>query len=228
MFWSQDESPETTTLPEDVVDLMFALDCKRLPVDHAYALSSALAEAVPWIADEPGLAVHEVHVAASQNGWERPAHGTGSHLQLSRRTKLTVRVPAERIEQLLTDLPGTRLELDGCPLCVGPGKVRPLSRETTLFARYVVADPAADEETFLTAAATELRRMGIQVRKALCGRSAALAAPGGEIHTRSLMLADLTQEESFRLQRLGLGPHRLMGCGVFIPHKGIDAVAKTR
>lgn len=228
MYWSQDDSPETATVPEDVVDLLFALDCKRLPVDHAYALSSALAAAVPWIAEEPGVAVHEVYVAASQNGWERPTHGTGSLLQLSRRTKLRVRVPAQRVEQLLADLPGIRLELEGCPLCIGPGKPQPLSRETTLLARHVVDDPASDEESFLAATASELRSMGIRVRKALCGRSAVLTAPGGGIHTRSLMLADLTQEESFRLQRLGLGPHRLMGCGVFIPHKGIDAVAKTR
>jgi CRISPR/Cas system CSM-associated protein Csm4 (group 5 of RAMP superfamily) len=42
------------------------------------------------------------------------------------------------------------------------------------------------------------------------------------------MLADLKPEESLRLQQQGLGPHRLMGCGIFIPHKGIDAVHKPQ
>jgi hypothetical protein len=41
------------------------------------------------------------------------------------------------------------------------------------------------------------------------------------------MLADLTAEESVRLQEQGLGPLRQMGCGIFIPHKGIDAVKKA-
>ncbi|NCA73146.1 MAG: type I-MYXAN CRISPR-associated protein Cas6/Cmx6, partial [Sphingobacteriia bacterium] len=36
--------------------------------------------------------------------------------------------------------------------------------------------------------------------------------------------AVLTREESIRLQREGLGPHRGLGCGLFIPHKGIDPV----
>jgi hypothetical protein len=42
------------------------------------------------------------------------------------------------------------------------------------------------------------------------------------------MLADLSTDESIRLQQQGLGPRRLMGCGIFIPHKGIDAVSKNR
>ncbi len=227
MYWNQDESTENVLVPQDIVDLLFAVDCRQLPVDHAYALSEALTRAVPWMADEPGLAVHTVHVAGSQNGWERPSHGTDSLLQLSRRTKLTIRVPAHRVEELLGLLPGVRLEVGDYPLTLGAGKIKPLSKETTLFARYVATEPGADEETFLHTAAAELKRMGVSVRKALCGKSRALAAPGGEIATRSLMLADLTTDDSFLLQRIGLGPHRLMGCGVFIPHKGIDTVAKN-
>jgi CRISPR-associated protein Cas6 len=225
MYWNQDENPDTVVIPDDIVDILFALDCKQLPVDHAYALSDALCQALPWMTDEPRLAIHTVHVAGSQNGWERPAHGTGNHLHLSRRTKLTIRAPKERVEQLLADLPGTRVEVDGCPLEIGAGKAKPLSKATTLFARYVVADLAQSEDAFLAAAARALSEMDIQMRKALCGRSTALVTPRADIPTRSLMLADLTAEESFRLQRLGLGPHRLIGCGVFIPHKGIEPVS---
>jgi hypothetical protein len=38
------------------------------------------------------------------------------------------------------------------------------------------------------------------------------------------MVADLAPDESVLLQRRGLGPLRHMGCGIFIPHKGIDSV----
>jgi hypothetical protein len=41
------------------------------------------------------------------------------------------------------------------------------------------------------------------------------------------MLADLSAEESVRIQQEGIGPLRHMGCGIFIPHKGIDAVGKA-
>lgn len=228
MFWNQEVDNETLVVPDDVADVVFAVECRQLPVDHAHALSEALTRVLPWMADEPLLAVHSIHVAGSQNGWERPAHGTENRLLLSRRTRLVIRAPQPRIEDLLTRLPGARIEVDGCPMAIREGKVKPLSRETTLFARYVVSLPGQDEESFLASAAHALGEMGLRVRKAVCGKSTLLNTPRGTVHTRSLLLADLSIEESFLLQRLGLGPSRLMGCGVFIPHKGVDAVAKVR
>jgi CRISPR-associated protein Cas6 len=228
MYWTQDENPAEVTVPDDIVDVLFSIECRQLPVDHAYALSDALTRVCPWMAHEPGLAVHAVHVAGSQNGWERPAHGTANHIQLSRRTKLTIRTPKSRVDSLLDALTGSRISVADCPLTIGEGKVRPLSKETTLFARYLVTSPAEDETAFLQAAAEALARMDIRVRKALCGKHTPLSTGDGEILTRSLMLADLSTDESIRLQQQGLGPRRLMGCGIFIPHKGIDAVSKTR
>lgn len=227
MFWSQDESPESVAVPDDVVDVLFALDCRALPVDNAHALSDALSRALPGLDEIPGAAVHPLFVAGSQNGWERPEHGTDSQIQLSRRTKLTLRLPTDEASRLVAQLPGTRIDVNGFPLTIGNGKIKSLSRETTLFSRFVVCDPGQDEDLFLESAARSLAEMGIRVRKALCGRFTPLAGPSGSIHTRSLMLADLSLEESFLLQRQGLGPNRLMGCGLFVPHKGIEAVAKS-
>ncbi|NEV61669.1 type I-MYXAN CRISPR-associated protein Cas6/Cmx6 [Thiorhodococcus minor] len=231
MFWNEDETTEEASRQEDVIDILFAIDCKRLPVDHACSLSDAIKTAVPWIADEPLAGIHSIHVAGSQNGWERPEHGTDSLIMVSRRTKLTIRVPRARADALLASLPGARIEIAGNALTLGAGKTRPLSTETTIFARYVAVDtePASElpEPEFLETAARALAEMDIKIRKALCGKSLTLQGPDGPIHTRSLMLSGLTKEESIRLQQLGLGPHRLMGCGIFIPHKGIDPVQKS-
>ncbi len=231
MFWNEDENSEAAQVPDDIVDLLFMIDCRRLPVDHAHLLSSALQAILPWMAQEPGMAVHTIHVAGSQNGWERPEHGTDSDLLLSRRTKLTIRVPKTRIDAVLQQLPGSRIQIAGNPLIIGSGKVRPLSKESTLFARYVVIEgetpETLDESDFLDSAAQTLSASGIQVRKALCGKTRVLVTPNGSLYTRSLMLAGLTIEESIRLQQCGLGSHRLMGCGVFIPHKGIDSARSS-
>ncbi|MDE0301598.1 MAG: type I-MYXAN CRISPR-associated protein Cas6/Cmx6, partial [Gammaproteobacteria bacterium] len=35
----------------------------------------------------------------------------------------------------------------------------------------------------------------------------------------------LDPEQSVNLQRQGLGPERLLGCGLFLPHKSIAPVA---
>jgi CRISPR-associated protein Cas6 len=228
MYWKEGDEEIDLEVPDDIVDVLFSLDCKRLPVDHAYALSAALQRAVPWIAQhDSGVGVHTIHVAGSQNGWERPAHDSGQHLILSRRTKLTVRVPKERSHDLVEALEGQTLDISGCPLIVGSGKTRRLSKETTLFSRYVVGPTDDTEEVFLNWAVQTLRDRGIHVRKALCGKATPLSTPKGMLHTRSLMLADLSLEESVRLQQRGLGPHREMGCGIFVPHKGIEAVGKS-
>lgn len=226
MFWQEEDTEKNFEVPPDVVDVLFALDCKRLPVDHAHALSRAIAGVLPWFDEEPSIGLHTIHVAGSQNGWERPEHGTGIHLMVSRRTKLAIRVHRERLDHLIQGLRGLTLDVAGCPLTLGEGKPRPLSKETTLFSRFVVSQVVDSEETFLARTAEELARLDIRIRKALCGKTRALAIPGGALQTRSLLLADLSPEESIRLQQRGLGPHRAMGCGIFIPHKGIDSVRK--
>jgi len=228
MFWQEDHTEIAFQVPDDVVDVLFSVDCKRLPVDHAYALSAALQQAVPWIAEgTSGIGVHTIHVAGSQNGWERPEHGSSQHLILSRRTRLAIRIPKERIDALVQGLQGKTLDVSGHPLTVGSGKIRSLSKETTLFSRYVVSLPDDTEEAFLGQTARALSNQGVRVRKALCGKTTLLGTPSGVVHARSLLLADLSQEESIRLQQTGLGPRREMGCGIFIPHKGVAAVGKT-
>jgi CRISPR-associated protein Cas6 len=228
MFWQEDDTEISTQSSGDIVDVLFAIDCKRLPVDHGFALASALQRAAPWIAaNDSGVAVHTIHVAGSQNGWERPEHGTDQYLILSKRTKLAIRVPKERVDHLLEELQGKALDVSGCALVIGSGKIRPLSKETTLFSRYVVTLPNESEDAFLDRAVQALQAQGVRVRKALCGKTTPLSTSSGTLPTRSLMLASLSPEESIRLQQQGLGSHRAMGCGIFIPHKGVEAVGKA-
>lgn len=227
MFWQEDEETPTLSTPDDIVDVLFALQCRSIPVDHAYALSRALRDAAPWL-DEPGCGIQSIHVAGSQNGWERPAHGEDQHLLLSRRTKLSIRVPEAKVAALRDALEGKTLNVAGAELGIRDGKAKPLCKESTLFARYVAGPADVDEEAFLRWAAEQLAAMDVRVRKALCGKSTPLATPDGPVLTRSLMLADLSPEESLRLQQQGLGPHREMGCGLFIPHKGISAIHKSK
>ena len=62
----------------------------------------------------------------------------------------------------------------------------------------------------------------------LCGKSAHFNFDGQLIKTRSLMLADLSTEDSLISQNNGLGDHYLFGFGVFIPQKGIKAVNQEK
>jgi CRISPR-associated protein Cas6 len=225
MYWEENSTGKPFVVPDDIVDLVFGISCRSLPIDHAYALSQALHGALPWLQDEDDAGIHLIHGADSGNGWLRPDDPDGALLQLSRRTKLTLRVPKARVEDTRA-LTGMTLEIAGHALTVEAGTVRPLSSITTLFSRYVVADQDGEEEPFIEQMVSQLRSLRLPFRRLLCGKTRVLRTPDGDIVTRSLMVADLDPEGSVRLQQKGLGPARKMGCGLFVPHKGIDPVKR--
>ena len=227
MLWEEQPDKATPyTVPDKIVDLAFRTQCRSLPLDHAYALSQALHKALPWLTEEDAAGVHLIHGAESGNGWIRPEDPLHDVLYLSKRTRFTLRLPKHRVEDA-KQLVGQALDVDGNTLTLGPATVRLLSPLTTIFARYVAADDIDDDEAFLAHALTLLEGMGIRVKKIMSGRKHVMRTPDNEIPTRSLMLAELEVEHSIKLQQQGLGPWRKLGCGLFLPHKGIEAVNRT-
>lgn len=228
MYW-QDEQDKTAAyvVPDDIIDLNFKVDCRSLPLDHAHALSQAVQAALPWIGEEALAGIHLIHGAESGNGWIRPDNPDSDVLYLSRRTRFTLRLPKERVEDAKV-LSGQTLDILGNALVLSAPTVRKLSDQTTIFARYVASKNADDDEAFLAEMVGLLDELKIRARKMLSGRGHLLRTPQREIRTRSLMIAELDIEDSVRLQEQGLGPHRQLGCGLFLPHKGIEAVSKPQ
>lgn len=224
MYWSEDTSAQKKfVIPDDIVDISYRIECKALPLDHAWSLSQALHQALPWLKAEDKAGVHLIHVAESGNGWYRPDDPETGVLYLSKRTRMTLRVPKERIDAAL-QLTGSKLEIDGHPLVVGEGAVKPLSNMPTLFARYVVCASDLAEDQFIKQSAQQIMAMGVPVTKLLAGKQTSLRLPDQQVTTRSLMIAELTPEHSVLLQQQGLGGGRKYGCGLFLPQKGIVAV----
>ena len=48
MYW-EEEKQQTNTyeVPDDVVDMVYNISCRCLPLDHAYSFSEAVADALP-------------------------------------------------------------------------------------------------------------------------------------------------------------------------------------
>jgi CRISPR-associated protein Cas6 len=224
MYWQEDDKKDVITTSEKVVDVNFRIDCKQIPTSHAWELSQALYDALPWIKDEPELGVHQIHGATSGNGWERPPDG--ELICLSKRTRMQLRVPKSRVDAV-AQLSGKTLDVAGHQVVVGKMATRPIDPFSTIFARYIVSEEGMSEDDFLQSVAGELSSRGIQVRKLLCGISRTIEANNIQIETRSLMIADLDKPTSIALQEVGIGPNRHLGCGIFIPHKGIKAVGET-
>ena len=223
MYWQEEKEEKVTQVPDNVVDLAFSIDCRAVPVDHAYALSSAIRKVLPWFDDEHGAALHLIHVADSGNGWEKPS-GADDLMYLSRRTRLTLRLAKEQVENARA-LSGQTLDVAGHMLKVGEAKVVPLQLTDTLYARYVTAQEGQSEEAFIADTVLQLHRLGLSFKKILAGKEFHLGTPDGALFVRSLMVAEMTQADAIVLQEQGLGANRSLGCGVFTPHKSIKKVS---
>jgi CRISPR-associated protein Cas6 len=226
MYWTEDaDKTEIYQVPEDVLDLSFRIDCKCLPNDHAWLLSQTLQQALPWLSDTAGTGIHLIHGPGSQNGWMRP-EGADELIYYSKRSRLTLRIPSERVDDALS-LQGQQLAFDVYRIGLGKANVKPLSTYEVQFSHNVVCDSGMEDEHFLAHAADELRELDIKPRKLMSGMTQQIRSPEGDITTRSLMVADLEPHEAVKLQEHGLGPDRLLGCGLFIPHKGIKSAQES-
>ncbi len=224
MYWQEHDKKNDVDSSEKVIDLHFKIDCKQIPTCHAWELSQALYDVLPWIKDTPEVGIHQIHGATSGNGWERPPDG--ELIYLSKRTHMQLRVPLSRVDDA-SELVGKTLDISGHILCVGKMTRKTIEPFSTLFSRYIVASAKMSEDDFLQHVVSDLTSRDIQPRKLLCGIGHEFYANGEKIESRSLMIADLDKHSSVALQEVGIGAHRHLGCGIFIPHKGIKAVTET-
>ena len=144
-------------------------------------------------------------------------------MQLSRRAKLVIRADLDSRDAVIK-ISGKTLKLGAQQIKIGESSIRKLSTLGTLFSHAISCEESLNEEHFLAQVARQLESMNISVSKMICGKTGLIRTDAENIFTRSLMIADLKPDESVRLQKQGIGEGRNLGCGIFVPHKGIDAV----
>ncbi|RTZ62548.1 MAG: type I-MYXAN CRISPR-associated protein Cas6/Cmx6 [Gammaproteobacteria bacterium] len=222
MYWQEDKIPDQVDVPDDIIDLSFRIDCPVIPVDHSLMIFKAFSKHISWIRDAQGAGILPLPILHEGNGWYR-SENAEDLLNLSKRTRLTLRIPLEKKKETEA-LAGKTLQMGEYAMTLSAPTTKPLSKETNIWSHYIVADPGKTEEEFLDSTIEKIRAMGIQPRKALCGRTHEIQSADGPLFTRSLLLADLDINESITLQQNGLGQHRHLGCGLFIPHKNVSAI----
>lgn len=210
--WPTDDGVTAPNVDESaVIDIQFDLQGTSVPIDHGFLLFLELSRILPWIATEEMVGIHPIHGAATEHG----------ELMLNRRAKLSIRVPKDRANDLLT-LTGKEILVGTHALKIGAGKAKILSLHTPLYA-HCVTTGSTDETIFAADIIKLLDNLNITTRF-ICGRRQSLTTSDGVVYGYSLMLHDIPIEHAILIQQKGLGSNRKLGCGIFIPHKSINAL----
>ena len=203
-------SPDDASLV--MVDVVFSLEDATLGDDHASALSLAVRRALPWLDAEPEAGILPLSGLARGNGVRF----------VGRRSRLVLRLPIHRSASA-DSLAGARLDLDGVALQVRTSSIRPLFPARGVVHSHLVSVGTDDEIEFLARCQSLLAERGLKPQL-ITGKARELRAAEGLVRGFSLMLHGLGAAGSLAVQETGLGGHRALGCGIFIPHKSVVAV----
>jgi CRISPR-associated protein Cas6 len=215
MNWNAWPDSQPKEYAPRMVDVQFDLEGATIPADSAQVLLDALRPLVPWLDEDPGTGIQHLKGAESTSG--------DTVLHINRRAKLFLRVPRTRVDALQA-LAGQTLDLAGHALTLGTFKTRPFSPFSCLYAHFVDTG-STTEEQFVKDVMRELDERFELRCGFVCGRQQTFASTAGRLTGHSLMLHDVPPHKSLELQDEGLGRNRLLGCGIFIPHKSIAPVA---
>ena len=196
-----------------MVDLSFTIEAERLPHGYVFPLEAALLAALPWLAEETYAGIHPIRAPVTTYG-----------VILSRRARLVLRIPEERVAAA-RGLTGQSLPIGETRLAIGEASLRRIEPFATLRA-WSVATSAVDEEGFVEDVALQLEVLDIKARM-ICGRPQLLADGDRRIAGFGLALHELSAAHSLLLQAQGLGAARRLGCGLFVHHKLITGLGEA-
>lgn len=196
--------------PSSIAEYRWPLRGGAVPIDHGYALMSAIAGIVP------GIHGHECPWQVARIDGV-PRRGV---LEITRRSELVIRAPWEAASEL-QNLSGARMDVAYHVLHLGKASVSPLTPSPNLFSRLVIiksmghAKPDAD--AFWVSLAKQIAeqvRSPDGVRVAL-GKKRVIRLGRYTVAGWAVDIRGLSKTDSLRIQATGLGGKRHMGCGVF-------------
>ncbi len=202
-------APKEIIKGRNMIDLVFDLDGSSVPDDYHFMLWSELVRCLSWLDSESDAGFHPLRGSAS-----------GSKTLLSKRTKLILRLPKDKVAQA-TMLSGQQLDIEGSILKVGKARERELQAATTLHSFIVESN--LNEVEFLAEMKQKLHEMNIPCNL-ICDKQRKIHSDKQVLNGFGLVLHDLKLPDSLKIQRTGLGGARHFGCGIFVPFKAISGL----
>jgi len=194
------------------VDAAFPVHGNVIPLDHGYHLFAALCRHIPELRAHREWAVHPVFGSGHSEGV----------LQLSRRSRLRIRLPATDVSSLLP-LSQTTLTISGHSIRVGFPQLYPLRSAPNLQARYVHISGCTDSpEQFGQAVGRNLAQIPDLYQdpariEITVGPRRILRIKDSPVVGYAVALGGLEAHGSIAVQCHGLGGRRHMGAGIFVP-----------
>jgi CRISPR-associated protein Cas6 len=207
------------------IDVCFRITGMSVPLDHGYALYSSLSRfKAPWH-EADWLAVHPLNGLVAKDS-----------LHLTEDSRFRLRIPIDRLPDVLV-LAGKRLRIVNgkrrSVILVGVPEVHALRPSPTLYSRCVTikisevegADRAPNLEMFLSAVHKQLAERGlagevyIDAKRDLNGLERSrrvLHIKDRSVVGYAVTVSGLSDHDSVKLQAIGLGGRRRMGCGIFV------------
>lgn len=194
------------------VELSFGVIGQALPADHGYGLYSAIAHICPAVHDQEGISILTISGEPDRKG----------KIALSKSSQLRIRLPYEpdKLAHILP-LAGKTLTIGNHSIQLNIPQIFPLRPYDKLRARIVTIKKFQEPEPFLEAVNRQMDALRIQgnafvpqdetgqpLRKAIKIKSYSVVG-------FSVIITDLNDEDSLKLQAYGIGGKRRMGCGVF-------------
>lgn len=195
------------------LDLHFPVTGQHIAIDHGYPLYAALSRlldspAHPWLHDDDELGIHPI----------RGRYAGPGRLLLTARSRLSLRLPADRIPAVLP-LAGKTLLIGDERIHVGILQPAALVPAPNLYAHLVTTRNGQDETRFDEEIARQLAALGV-AGKPHRGPRRTFRIKEKRVVAHTLLVTELTAEESIRLQEAGVGGRRKLGCGIFVPWEG--------
>jgi len=197
------------------IELNFDVIGQTLPADHGYGLYSAIAHQCSEVHSQEEVSILTISGKPDHQG----------KIELTRQSHLKIRLPHEQIMGVLP-LAGKILTIGTHEIQLGIPRIAKLQPTNSLRSRIVVIKKFQDTEPFLEAVNRQLEALNIQgsafipldaagepLRKAIKIKTYSVIG-------FSVMMTNLSDEDSIKLQACGLGGKHRMGCGIFtaFPH----------
>ncbi|MGB5686149.1 MAG: type I-MYXAN CRISPR-associated protein Cas6/Cmx6 [Candidatus Electrothrix sp.] len=194
-----------------MIDLHFQVQGETIQVDHGYALFSAISSCL-------GKEFHHEKRADVRLALIRGRYAGDGLLKLLPSSRITLRLPLEKVA-LYINLAGKTLDLVGHKVRVGVPKSQRVMPATVLYAHLVTTKSGLERKRFEKEIRRQLDEQGCHGR-VFVGKRRTFSIHGKKIVGYSLLVSELSAEESLVLQEKGVGGRGRMGCGFFYPWTG--------